>query len=196
MQTINVIIGVRDRGGAVDLPIRADIWHLFGQTKETFIGYSLRPSKIGTAIVHYYFFLPGGAAWQTSCVRHSGKTWFDPPNGCWPMASTPMNVICAVGYNQCHMCSRIQSTSYVQSDTINIIRAACPQPRPVLPPGVDLNCKQCVKLNRLHCGTARVGDTSNSQCSMWSWTAWYTRLLMALLVFAAQMQQLGLGWKT
>ena len=33
-----------------------------GVTKETFIGYSLRPSKIGTAIVHYYFCLPGGAA--------------------------------------------------------------------------------------------------------------------------------------
>ena len=27
-----------------------------GLTKETFIGYSLRPSKTGTAIVHYYFF--------------------------------------------------------------------------------------------------------------------------------------------
>ena len=39
-------------------------------------------------------------------------------------------------------------------------------------------------------------DTPHSQCSMWSLTAWFTRLLMALLVFAAQMQQLGLGWKT
>ena len=56
-----------------------------GVTKETFIGYSLRPSKIGTSKVRYYFFLPGGAAWQTSCVRHSGKTRFDPPKGCWPV---------------------------------------------------------------------------------------------------------------
>ena len=93
-----------------------------------------------------------------------------------------------------------------------LIQAACPQPRPVLPPGADLPSKQWVKLNRLRCGTARVGDTlklwgaqelpfvpadtPHSQCSMWSLTARYTRLLMALLVFAAQMRQLGLGWKT
>ena len=32
-----------------------------------------------------YRFLPGGAAWQTICVRHSGKTRFDPPNGFWPV---------------------------------------------------------------------------------------------------------------
>ena len=31
-----------------------------GLTKETFIGYSLRPSKTGTAIVHYYFFSLAG----------------------------------------------------------------------------------------------------------------------------------------
>ena len=35
-----------------------------------------------------------------------------------------------------------------------LIQTACPQPRPVLPPGADLPCKQCVKLNRLRCGTA------------------------------------------
>ena len=29
-------------------------------TKETFIGYSLRPSKTGTALVHYYFFSLSG----------------------------------------------------------------------------------------------------------------------------------------
>ena len=40
-----------------------------------------------------------------------------------------------------------------------LIRTACPQPRPVLPPEADLLCKQWVKLNRLRCGTARVGDT-------------------------------------
>ena len=39
-------------------------------------------------------------------------------------------------------------------------------------------------------------NTPHSQCNMWSLTAWCTRLLMALLVFAAQMQQLGIGWKT
>ena len=31
-----------------------------GLTKETFIGYSLRPSKTGTAIVNYYFFSLAG----------------------------------------------------------------------------------------------------------------------------------------
>ena len=40
-----------------------------------------------------------------------------------------------------------------------LIQTACPQPRPVLPPGADLHRKQWVKLNRLRCGTARVGDT-------------------------------------
>ena len=48
-----------------------------------------------------------------------------------------------------------------------LIRTACPQPRPVLPPGADLPRKQWVKLNRLRCGTAR----AHSQCSMWSFTA-------------------------
>ena len=43
-----------------------------------------------------------------------------------------------------------------------LIRTACPQPRSVLPPGEDLHRKQWVKLNRLRCGTARVGDTLNS----------------------------------
>ena len=42
--------------------------------------------KIGTAIVHYYFFLPGVAAWQTICVRHSGKTRFDPQMDVGPYA--------------------------------------------------------------------------------------------------------------
>ena len=57
-----------------------------------------------------------------------------------------------------------------------LIRTACPQPRPVIPPGADLPRKQWVKLNRLRCGTARVGDTlklwgaPHSQCSMWSLT--------------------------
>ena len=39
-----------------------------------------------------------------------------------------------------------------------LIQTACPQPRPVLPPGADLHRKQLMKLNRLRCGTARVGD--------------------------------------
>ena len=53
-----------------------------GLTKETFIGYSLRlrPSKTGTAIVHYYFFSLAGPR-----DKHSGKTRFDPPNGCSPV---------------------------------------------------------------------------------------------------------------
>ena len=39
-----------------------------------------------------------------------------------------------------------------------LIQTACPRPRPVLPPEADLHRKQWVRLNRLHCGTARVGD--------------------------------------
>ena len=79
--------------------------------------------------------------------------------------------------------------------------------RLVLHPGVDLPGKQWVKLNRLLCGTARVGDTLKLWCeqacvlaetlySRWSLTACYTRLLVAFLVFAAHMQQLGFGCKT
>ena len=40
-----------------------------------------------------------------------------------------------------------------------LIQTACPQPRLVLPPGADGPGKQWVKLNRLRCDTARVGDT-------------------------------------
>ena len=40
-----------------------------------------------------------------------------------------------------------------------LIQTTCPQPRPVLPPVADLPRNQWVKLNRLRCGTARVGDT-------------------------------------
>ena len=40
-----------------------------------------------------------------------------------------------------------------------LIQTACPQPRPVIPPGADLPRTQWVKLNRMRCGTARVGDT-------------------------------------
>ena len=40
-----------------------------------------------------------------------------------------------------------------------LIQTACPQPRTVLPPRADLLRKQCVRLNRLRCGTARVDDT-------------------------------------
>ena len=40
-----------------------------------------------------------------------------------------------------------------------LIQTACHQPRPVIQPGADLPRKQWVKLNRLRCGTARVGDT-------------------------------------
>ena len=61
-----------------------------GVTKETFIGYSLRGYRSTTVKNRHcnsslLFFLPGGAAWQTSCFRHSGKTRFDPPNGCSPV---------------------------------------------------------------------------------------------------------------
>ena len=117
-------IGVRDggSGGAVDPPIRADIWHLFGQktthfrakdntfvwltvsprteqvsiylryisgglTKETFIGYSLRPSKTGTAIVHCYFFsLAGPRDKQVFLPFGQNSVW--PPK--WMFARTPM----------------------------------------------------------------------------------------------------------
>ena len=42
---------------------------LGGVTKETFL----------------IFFSLAGSAWQTICIRHSGKFRFDSPNGCWPM---------------------------------------------------------------------------------------------------------------
>ena len=93
-----------------------------------------------------------------------------------------------------------------------LIQTACPQPRPVLPPVADLHRKQWVKLNRLCCGTARVGDTlklggaqESATCACGHITQSVQRVvvdgmihkaLMALLVFVAQVQQLGIGWKT
>ena len=72
-----------------------------GLTKETFIGYSLRGYRSTTVKNRrcnssLLFFLPGGAAWQTSCFRHSGKTRFDPPNGCSPVR------LCIQGHRCCH----------------------------------------------------------------------------------------------
>ena len=64
---------------------------------------------------------------------------------------------------QCAMCmSGLPSYDLCSSVSVchpPLIRTACPQPGPVLPPGADLLRKQWVKLNRLRCGTARVGDT-------------------------------------
>ena len=88
-----------------------------GVTKETFIGYSLRPSKIGTAIVHY-FFLPAGAAWQTSCVRHLDKTRFDPPNGCWPVRLCCCLYVYAVLYIL-DICKHYQAKFYFEVYCLN-----------------------------------------------------------------------------
>ena len=40
--------------------------------------------KIGSAIVHFYFFIPGGAAWEDNLRSPFGQN-SDPPNGCWPV---------------------------------------------------------------------------------------------------------------
>ena len=66
-------------------------------------------------------------------------------------------------YPFCRHAARLSNDNYdpakAWSDHVNsgppLIQTACPQPRPVLPPGADLHRKQWVKLNRLRCGTAR-----------------------------------------
>ena len=113
--------------------------------------------------------------------------------------------------------ARLSNVNYdpakVWSDRVEsgppLIRTACPQPRPVLPPGADLPRKQWVKLNRLRCGTARVGDTlklwgaqESSTCACGHITQSVQHVVVdcmihkvpdSLLVFAARMRQLGLG---
>ena len=68
---------------------------------------------------------------------------------------------CNVG--SARLCNDNYDPAKAWSDRVDsgppLIRTACPQPRPVLPPGADLHRKQWVKLNRLRCGTARVGNT-------------------------------------
>ena len=48
---------------------------------------------------------------------------------------------------------------HVRRGVIASIASTPPQPIPVLLSGEDLPRKQCVKLNRMRCGTARVSDT-------------------------------------
>ena len=58
-----------------------------GVTKETFIGYSLRPSKTGTAIVHYYFFSLAGPRDKHVVFAIQAKLGLTPK---WMFARTPM----------------------------------------------------------------------------------------------------------
>ena len=67
----------------------------------------------------------------------------------------------------CRHAARLSNDNYdpvkAGSDRVDsgpsFIETAFHQPRPVLPPEAGLLRKQWVKLNRLQCGTARVGDT-------------------------------------
>ena len=162
--------GVR---GAVDPPIRADTWHLFGQktthirakdntfvwltvsprteqvsiylryisggvTKETFIGYSLRGYRSTTVKNRHcnsslLFFLPGGAAWQTSCFRHSGKTRFDPPNGCSPVRLCVSATLKYVKQLHRVLCELISSTNnqYCQTITLTATYVSAQHPMPI-----------------------------------------------------------------
>ena len=111
--TVDVCRHRRSGWGSVDPPIRSDNTTFIRANDNTFVWLTVSPNgtsihlpeihsrwcnkgnvhrvlffyrqTVGSAIVHYYFFLPGGAAWQTVCVRNSGKTRFDPLNGCWPI---------------------------------------------------------------------------------------------------------------
>ena len=58
-----------------------------GVTKETFIGYSLRPSKTGTALVHYYFFSLAGPRDKQVVFAIRAKLGLTPK---WMFARTPM----------------------------------------------------------------------------------------------------------
>ena len=60
-----------------------------GVTKETFIGYSLRPSKIGTAIVYYFFFSLAGPREKQVMFAIRAKLGLTPPPK-WVLARTPM----------------------------------------------------------------------------------------------------------
>ena len=80
-------------------------------------------------------------------------------------AACPQRLVsrCPFSRHAARLCKDNYDPAKAWSDRVDsdppLIRTACPQPRPVLPPGADLHRKQWVKLNRLRCGTARVGDT-------------------------------------
>ena len=139
-------------------------------------------------------------SWLQGCGR-MGQT-----SRCFAVCSSPHSHVVCPSWLNSHFCIRYlhRPVPVRRRFTLDQVGHASVDPRHA---GVDLSRKQWVKLNRLLCGTARVGDTlklwSEQACvpavtlySRWSLTACYTRLLMALLVFAAHMQQLGFGCKT